>query len=46
MFPQADGKLYPFDTFNLFYRKKYDQKKRIEGEKRRLLASNEEEAQV
>ncbi len=33
MFPQADGKMYPFDTFNLFYRQKYDRKKRIQAEK-------------
>lgn len=34
MFPQSDGKLYPFDTFNLFYRQKYERKKRIEGMKK------------
>lgn len=34
MFPREDGKMYPFDTFNMFYRKKYEMKKRIEKEKR------------
>lgn len=23
MFPKEDGKMYPFDTYNLFYRQKY-----------------------
>ena len=36
MFPREDGKLYPFDTFNLFYREKYERKKRIEKEKKKL----------
>lgn len=35
MFPREDGKLYPFDTFNLFYREKYERKKRIESEKKK-----------
>lgn len=33
MFPREDGKMYPFDTFNLFYREKYERKKRILSEK-------------
>jgi uncharacterized radical SAM superfamily Fe-S cluster-containing enzyme len=33
MFPKEDGKMYPFDTYNLFYRQKYDRKKRIQIEK-------------
>lgn len=36
MFPREDGKLYPFDTFNLFYRQKYEKKKRIEEEKKKF----------
>ena len=35
MFPREDGKMYPFDTFNMLYRKKYEMKKRIEKEKRK-----------
>lgn len=33
MFPKEDGKMYPFDTYNLFYRQKYERKKRIQLEK-------------
>ena len=36
MFPREDGKLYPFDTFNLFYRQKYERKKRIESEAKKF----------
>lgn len=41
MFPREDGKLYPFDTFNLFYRAKYERKKRIIWEKEKRKPSDE-----